>query len=100
MDINHHICILQAHTGTFILAVTILKPIDYGILDAVSNKTRVCELVTVYRGINAEGLGKCQKRAPIVGLDGIVKLVRVAGLEFVKRLEYAQCRTAAQVGLV
>ncbi len=58
MHIDHHIGILKTHARTLVFAITVLEPVDNGILDAVGDKARVGELVAIGHGVDTEGLAE------------------------------------------
>ena len=95
MHVNHYVGIDQTHARTFVGAIAVFEPVDYGILDAVCHKARVRELVAVGHSVNLECLVDCQQLRPVVLLGLLVKAVGVFCSKFEERFENAQGGAAA-----
>lgn len=98
--VDHHVGVLKPHPRALALGRTVAEPVDNGVLDAVGHESRVGELIAVDRSLD----GKCavdrQQRPPVELLDAVIERVGSACTELVERLEYSQCRAAAQIGTI
>ncbi len=95
VHVDHHVGVLEAHSGALVVAVAVLEPVDDGILHAVCNEPRVGELVAEGHGVDRESGAYRHQRAPVELLGAVIQLVGVDGCEFENRFEDAQGGAAA-----
>ncbi len=100
MDINHHVGVLKTHTGTTVSAKSILEKVDYTVLHAVSHKTRISEYFRINHRVNGKSLVDRHNCSPVKLLGHLVESVGVIRRELHYRLQYSQCRAAAQISTV
>ena len=100
MDVDEHVGVLKAHTGTLVFAVAVLKPVDDGVFDAIGDIARVFELVAERHGVDSESLVDGQQRGPVIFLCLLIKLIGVFGGEFIEWPENPQSRAATQICLI